>query len=115
MLAALFGLIGSKFSWLSQSVYNWPLLPRCLRRLHASAFLAGGELIVVFSEAWPMFWYTTSSGILAAASCLPYSAPHPELPVKYTQRQRRVQAIFKCPTAGYFEMSRFNASGFPLT
>ena len=26
-----------------------------------------------------------------------------------------VQAIFKCPTAGYFQMSRFNAVGLPLT
>jgi hypothetical protein len=26
-----------------------------------------------------------------------------------------VQAIFKCLTSGYFQMSRFNALGLPLT
>lgn len=71
MLAALFQVIGSEFSWLSQSVYNWPLLPSCLHRLHASAFLASGEPIVASTEASPMSWYTTSYGIPAAASCVP--------------------------------------------
>ena len=31
------------------------------------------------------------------------------------QCQVNVQAIFKCPTAGYFQMSRFKADGFLLT
>jgi hypothetical protein len=31
------------------------------------------------------------------------------------QAQHIVQAIFKCLTSGYFQMSRFNALGLPLT